>query len=101
MNEQRALSVNQAAARWGVSARHIYDLCATGKLGHLRIGSLIRIRLSDIEAYEARQWHAPSPIDQPSTSSSAEVVSMSVGGRMARNDAFRRGQRIAGKPNNS
>ena len=54
MNEQRALSVNQAAARWGVSARHIYDLCATGKLGHLRIGSLIRIRLSDIEAYEAR-----------------------------------------------
>ena len=41
---QTAFSVAQVADRWGVSTRHIYDLCAKGDLGHLRLGkSLIRI----------------------------------------------------------
>jgi excisionase family DNA binding protein len=55
-----AYSVPKLAAAWGVSTRHVYALCARGELGHLRIGNLIRIRQADREAYEARQWHAPS-----------------------------------------
>jgi hypothetical protein len=30
---QTAFSVPQVAARWGVSSRHIYDLCARSELG--------------------------------------------------------------------
>jgi hypothetical protein len=30
-----AYSVPRLAAAWGVSARHVYDLCASGALGHL------------------------------------------------------------------
>jgi excisionase family DNA binding protein len=44
---QTAFSVPQVAARWGCSARHVYDLVARGELGHLRIGALIRVRLED------------------------------------------------------
>jgi excisionase family DNA binding protein len=62
--KQTAFSVAQVAIRWGVSSRHVYDLCARGSLGHLRIGALIRIRQADREAYEARQWHAPK-LDAP------------------------------------
>src|SRR6202030_3096253 len=58
-SRQIAFSVPQVAARCGISSRQVYDLCAQGELGHLRIGGLIRVRLVDLEAYEARQWHAP------------------------------------------
>jgi excisionase family DNA binding protein len=61
---QTALSVAQVAVRWDVSARHIYDLCARGELGHLRIGGLIRVRLADLEAYEASRW-ARTKLDTP------------------------------------
>jgi excisionase family DNA binding protein len=46
--KQTAFSVTQMAGRWGVSSRQVYDLCARGELGHLRIGGLIRIRLEDL-----------------------------------------------------
>ena len=42
-----AYSVPQLATAWGVSTRHVYDLCASGQLGHLRVGTLIRISLTD------------------------------------------------------
>lgn len=62
-----AYSVAQLARAWGVSQRHVYDLCRRGELGHLRIGALIRIRQADREAYEARQWHGPT--EAPAASS--------------------------------
>ena len=90
-----AYSVQQLANAWGVSGRHIYDLCARGELGHLRIGSLIRIRQSDKDAYEARRWHAPSSTPPTIDSSSAEVVTMSAGGRTVRGNAFQRGRQTS------
>jgi excisionase family DNA binding protein len=92
--KQTAFSVAQVAVRWGVSSRHVYDLCARGDLGHLRIGGLIRVRLADLEAYEATQWHAPSSIPPTIVSSSEEADSTSDGGRMANGNAFQRGQMI-------
>ena len=80
---QTAFSVAQVAIRWGVSSRHVYDLCARGELGHLRIGGLIRVRLEDLQAYEARRWHAPSSNGQTTASSSAglELLRPLVGRR--------------------
>jgi excisionase family DNA binding protein len=101
MSEQTAFSVPQVAARWGVSSRQVYDLCSRGELGHLRIGGLIRFRLADLEAYEARQWHAPSSISPTTASSSAEVVFMSAGGRVVRGSAFQRGRKTAGAHSDS
>lgn len=92
-----AYSVPQLAREWGVSARHVYDLCASRALGHLRIGGLIRIRQADRDAYEARQWLAPGSTPQTIDSPVAEVVSMSAGGRAARGNAFRRGQTTGAK----
>src|SRR5215470_11069378 len=97
MVEPRAFSVAQVAAQLGVSTRLVYDLCSRGELGHLKVGNLIRVRRTDLEAYEHRQWHAPSSISPTTDSSSAEVVSMSAGGRMARGSAFQRGRKTAGR----
>lgn len=97
MPDQFAFSAQQVAGRWGVSSRQVYDLCSKGELGHLRIGGLIRIRLTDVEAYEARQWHAPGSMPQISGSSSAEIVSMSAGGTGRHGSAFRQGRRTAAK----
>jgi excisionase family DNA binding protein len=92
-----AYSAQRLAATWGVSARHIYDLCASGELGHLRIGSLIRIRQADKEAYEARQWHAPNSAPQTADPSSGDVVSVSAGGRISGGTAFQRGRKSAAR----
>ncbi len=85
------------AREWGVSARTVYTMVASGELGHIRVRSLIRIRQADKEAYEARTWHAPAPTDQTIPSPSAAVVSMSHGGKMAGNTAFQRGRQIGPK----
>ena len=89
---QTAFSVPQVAVRWDVSSRHVYDLCARGELGHLRIGSLIRIRLEDLEAYEARRWRAPGSNGLTTGSSSVERASTSGGGSGALGNAFQRGR---------
>ena len=65
------------AREWRVSSRCIYDLCARGELGHLRIGGQIRIRQQDREAYEARQWRAPSSKPQ-TTASPSEATAITV-----------------------
>ena len=88
-----AYSVAQLARAWAVSSSHVYELCASGRLGHLRIGALIRIRQADREAYEARQWHAPGSPNPTTDSSGAEIVSMSAGGRTARGSAVLNGER--------
>jgi excisionase family DNA binding protein len=99
--QQTAFSVAQVAVRWGVSSRHVYDLCAGGELGHLRIGGLIRVRLADLEAYEARRWHAPSSTPPTIASSSEEAGFTSGGGPMANGNAFRRGQIISARRKSS
>lgn len=91
-----AYRAKELAKRWKVSERHVYALIQTGALGHIRIGALIRIRQADIDAYEARQWHAPVLNNPDTASSPATVVSMSVGGRTA-GTAFQQGRRIAAK----
>jgi excisionase family DNA binding protein len=48
-----AYSVAKLARLWDCSARHVYDLCARGELGHFRIGGIIRISESDRLTYEA------------------------------------------------
>ena len=57
--EPYVLSVPEVAARLGVSARQVYDLCSRGELVHFRIGGLIRIRARDLAAYEARRLSGP------------------------------------------
>jgi hypothetical protein len=65
MADGYAYSVKQLADIWNVSARHVYSLCVTNQLGHLRLGkSIIRIREADKEAFEARQMARPKS-DKP------------------------------------
>lgn len=90
--QQTAFSVPQVAARWGVSSRHIYDLCARSELGHLRIGNLIRVRASDLEEYEEKQWQAPG-----SVSSAPPVIAEPKPTARAYGNAFQRGQISARK----
>jgi excisionase family DNA binding protein len=40
---ERLLTVREAAARLGVSTSTVYDLCARGKLVHIRAGNAIGI----------------------------------------------------------
>ena len=65
MSESYAMTVRQVAARWACSDRHVYDLISGGRLGHIRVGSLIRIRPADLEAYEESQRHPPVSTEQP------------------------------------
>jgi excisionase family DNA binding protein len=48
------LTIKQAAARYGISADCLYDLCQSNRLAHYRIGpkgGLIRVRPADIGRY--------------------------------------------------
>lgn len=51
------LSVAEVAARWRCSLRLVYLMIERHDLGSTRVGSLIRVRLSDVVAYEARHTH--------------------------------------------
>jgi excisionase family DNA binding protein len=50
---QSLLTAKQLAARWAVSPQLIYHLAETRRLPHYRIGTSLRFRLTDVEAYEA------------------------------------------------
>jgi excisionase family DNA binding protein len=95
-----AYTVAQLARQWGVSDRHVYGLVASGELGHLKIGSAIRIRQADRDAYEASVWHAPvspPPIPTPTLPSESMVrVGGPTGGKVFGN-GFQQGQMIARK----
>lgn len=96
----RAMRAADVAERLNVSLRTVYTLLETRQLGYIMVGGQYRIRHTDLEAYEARQWHAPVSINPDTGSSSATVVSMSGGGK-ADGTAFRLGQRIAARQNGS
>jgi len=91
-----AMRPADVAKRLAVSVRTVYTLLETRQLGFIQVGGQYRIRHSDLEAYEARQWHAPVSSSRDTGSSSAAVVSMSGGGKTA-GSAFQRGQQIAAK----
>lgn len=72
----RLFTVKEIAARWRVSAKVVYDLLATSRLSHLRIGGpggSYRIRGANILEFEARalvkadlaEDDAPSRIIRP------------------------------------
>lgn len=48
------LTVGEIAAELRVSRATIWRLCRTGELPHLRVGSVYRIRRSDLDEYLAR-----------------------------------------------
>lgn len=50
------LSVNQLAARWGISPSAVYNCkCGTEQLRRLRFGKSVRFLLSEVEALEAEK----------------------------------------------
>jgi len=51
-NTETVLTVEELADRWKVSARTVSRMLQKGELPHFQIGRQIRIRLSDILAYE-------------------------------------------------
>ncbi len=57
----KRVSVSQLAKWWGCSPTHVYNLAASGKLQAVYVGSLIRFRREDIEAYERRGQERPTP----------------------------------------
>lgn len=48
-----ALTPKQAAAKLGVSADKVYELCASGKLRSRKIGRAVRIQPRDLDDYQA------------------------------------------------
>ena len=55
----KPFSVREAAAFLGVSTALVYRLCETGKLGHFRIESVIRIPLDALEQFLISTRRAP------------------------------------------
>lgn len=49
------LTTQQVAARLGVSRPHVVTLIESGKLVGTKVGTHRRVRLSDLEAYQARE----------------------------------------------
>ena len=97
MTDPPALTVQQVAGRWHCSTRHVYGLIAAGQLGHIRVGSLIRVRSIDVTEYEARQWHAPVANDRPSGSSPETGITTSGGGKTGSTSGFQRARQIAAR----
>lgn len=53
MADSDLLTTQHAATLLGCSRQHVVDLCASGKLPYVRIGTHRRIRRADIEALKA------------------------------------------------
>ena len=93
----RHYTVASLAEHWQVSTTHIYSLIQAGRLGHIRIGTAIRIRRQDVEAFEAQAWHAPSSTAPDSGSPGGAVVIPSSFGGKGAHTAFRRAQRMSAR----
>jgi excisionase family DNA binding protein len=50
---ERLLTVPELAERWRCSPRFVWSLTATGALPVIRLGRLVRVRVRDLEAFEA------------------------------------------------
>jgi excisionase family DNA binding protein len=81
-------SVLQLSKRWECSRAHIYHMIERGELPALRMGSAVRIRIVDIEAFEA----TPSVPEPPPPPVWVRPAALSPGA--SGSDAFRLGQAI-------
>jgi excisionase family DNA binding protein len=54
---ERLLSVREVAARLGVCTSTVYQLCAEGRLVHMRVANAIRIAPADVAAVLALRGH--------------------------------------------
>jgi excisionase family DNA binding protein len=62
------LTVREAAARLGVSARRVQALAKNGRLPALRVGMQLLMRRQDVEAYRPKPVGRPKedpPADEP------------------------------------
>lgn len=71
------LSPRTLAVRWGVSERHVRNMIARGEIPSFRPGGkLLRIRLTDVEAYECPNGKS-NDIEGSSPLSSTEAENVS------------------------
>lgn len=64
LEERELLTVGEVAERLRVSLATVYQLIATNKIAHLRIGvrrGAIRVRLNDLEIYIASMLNVIEP----------------------------------------
>jgi excisionase family DNA binding protein len=59
------LSVAQLAEMWGCSKNHVYNVVNRGELPCIRVGTLLRFRREDVEAYENRDREPVLPAPKP------------------------------------
>ena len=55
----KQFSVQYLAKEWGVSRRHVQRIIASGLLGVVRIGRVVRIPQAEAERFLAERWVAP------------------------------------------
>ncbi len=53
MIDKTSYSVHDLAARWGCSQQAVYDMLRSGTIHGFKIGSMWRIKLAEIEAWES------------------------------------------------
>ena len=65
----------EIAKRWNCSPRHVRNLVSRGELPGRRFGSIVRVRVSDLEQYEqaALVHAAPAPVPKPRAVRTAET----------------------------
>jgi excisionase family DNA binding protein len=88
------LTVPQVADLWSCTPQHVYRLISRGELGHVRIGTLIRVRVEDIECYEAAQCTGPQ---QAPIAFSEQVSGAKLQSSRDLREAFRRAQQTSAK----
>ena len=73
MND-KPLSVEAVAERWGTSRTFVYSLVQSGELSAFRLGKLWRIPFSAVEDYELQALHiAPATVPTPNNSQPQDV----------------------------
>jgi excisionase family DNA binding protein len=78
----KQFSVQYLAKEWGVSRRHVQRLIASGLLGVVRIGRVVRIPQTEAERFLAERWVAPNASEarrHRCSASSGNVASIADG----------------------
>src|SRR5438105_1872264 len=60
MTDQRYYTTAEVAALLSICRTTVFELCQTGKLGHLRIGRAIRISEAGLAKYISSRHHGPA-----------------------------------------
>jgi excisionase family DNA binding protein len=103
MMTDRALTVKDVAARYGVTSQRIYDWIKGGHIRPIRLpgGRAYRFRQSDLDEFESR-CRVESSSDQTTDSEDVEIVGTLIGPtpRVVELGPFQRGRLSARKPRN-